>query len=179
MARGIFAKVANAQANQGGNNIKDGKGRLAIQKMICKQMNEGWTFVAEMKVLSSAATEQGIEPNPVGSTVSYVQKLDKHKSALGNTKSFVLALLGFSDSEVSSDEFAETLEDLCRETDEKVGNEVKPANPGRGMVIDFETFRKPKRDKPTEILVLPRWTHVKQTAEEIAKVSASLGAQAE
>jgi hypothetical protein len=168
--RAIFKKVAKAKATAGGNYIRDGKGRLILDKMkVDYSDTNGHVFIAEFVVESSTKVpvtslktgeKLDIEPNPPGSTCSIVHKLDKQLAAAGNMKAFVLTLLGYDESQVSDTEFAETLEESCPEQGE---------TPLRGMAIDYETFRRVTKEKKEEI-VLPKWTHVPLDGANIEEV---------
>ena len=166
MSREIFQKIGAARSILGGNHFKDGKGRAIVSKIECEQKTDGWVFVTEFLVQSAAKVRPDVEPNAPGTSASFVQMLDKHKSAAGNIKAFVLELLGYTEESLAAaakaqnvspgDLFTSTMDALCG-----------PGQPGRGMAVDFETYRKITREKKLEI-TLCRWTHVAQTATEIA-----------
>ncbi len=154
----LFGKVAAAQANGKGDNFKDGKGVVLIRELICKKMNEGATFVASTKVVSSEAkgdldpvAKTPITPNAVGSTPSWPQKLEKHKSAPGNVKAFTLALLGFAEAQVQPAQFAEAL-----------GRAISKEQPCRGMLLGYETYQQVTRGGPNagKTNTYVRWIHV-------------------
>ena len=171
----VFAKIATANASLKEPVFRDGKGKVLIRELILKSFFTGPTFVARTKVIESAASgerdEKGalIEPNPAGSNVGWPQLLQKHPSAPGNVKSFVLALLGYKEAEVNSQQFSEALERL-------VGKD----QPGRGMLIGYETYRQQTRSGPNagKINTYVRWIHVPPGAgnspQEIAARKAEL-----
>lgn len=140
-------KIANAKALSGGNIIRDGVYRFIIERL---SMNtdgyDGASFIAEFRVVEAAPNEPGVEPNPVGSTVSFIAMVDKHKSALGNVKAFLLAALGMDDS--SGSQFAQICETVCGKGQPMRGVEVRcttyrkinqgrlnPANAGKQMTL--------------------------------------------
>ena len=137
-----FTKVGAAKANTKGDNFRDGYGLAVIEELIYDRMNDGLTFVARCKILESNSkgdfdpvTKQPVQPNAVGSQVGWPQKVEKHKSAVGNVKSFVLALLGEDESAVTPDQFGKALFDLTQ------GKE----QPARGMVIKYSTYQQAVR----------------------------------
>lgn len=158
----ILKKVAAAQVSGGGNNIRDGRGQLVVKRIALESGYNGSRFVVEFAVVSSAKVpvqsektgeSLDVEPNPPGSDVSWVQMLDKHESAFGNIKGFVLSLFGEEDA--SEAELLETLEEVT-------------GDPGAcaGRVIGYETYRRITKGKGMEI-VLVRWQHVEQTQADI------------
>ncbi len=172
----LFKRVGQAVSSGKGENFRDGKGVVVIRELICKKMNDGPTFVAATKVVSSAskgdvdpATKAAVEPNGVGSTPSWPQKLEKHKSALGATKGFILALLGFADNQVTPDQFAEAL-----------GKLISKEQPGRGMLIGYETYQQAIRSGANigKVNTYVKWIHVPVTGgndpKEIADRRAAL-----
>jgi hypothetical protein len=187
--KALFKKIAGSQANNKSDNFRDGRGVAEIDELKYENLNDGATFIARVKILSSEPKDefelakfepgkphQYVEPrikaatNPPGSKLGWVQKTDKFKSAPGNVKAFVLALLGFDEAEVSEDEFAETLEEL-------VGKD----QPAKGMLISFDTYRQMTRTGANagSINTYVSWAHVKQTEEEIKARRAAAGGDAE
>lgn len=175
----LYDAVQNARATQGGNYIRDGRGRLIVDKIELEKKNDGPYFIAEFVVESSQKVTVyselqkkplDIEPNEPGSRCSMAVPLadPKIKSGPGNVKTFVLGLLGFSESEVDAKPGA------LKTTLEQLRSAKQPA---RGMVIDFETYRKVTRAGDKE-LVLPKWSSVAPTAgndpESIARRRAKL-----
>jgi hypothetical protein len=168
--REVFRKIANSRASGGGNQIKDGKYEFTVTKLLMEDKYTGCCFIAELLVDKAEASEPNIEPNAVGSTCSYVVNLDGSGklSAPGNIKAFVLALLGLKEDEVSADEVADYTEKL-----------VASDQPGRGMKITDETYRKTIRGganagKP---FTAHRWGHVAgQTEASVAARKAELDA---
>lgn len=186
----LFQKIGAAQANNKGENFRAGKGRVVIEEIIADKMNEGNTVVVKCKVLSSSnkgdrarkhpkedvPSGDLIEPNAVGSHPSWPQLIDKHKSAAGNVKTFVLQLLGFNEKDVTSQQFAETMAELSDKSD----NKTRQRQPGRGFVIDYETYDQKVKSGATagEWRTYVRWIHVGKDAgnskEEIATRRAEL-----
>lgn len=161
----ILKKISEATVSGGGNNLRDGRGRIAVTKLALEDGFNGSRFTTEGIIVGSSkipVTELltgkalDIEPNAVGTDVSIVQMLDKHMSAFGNVKGFIMELYGFQ-GDVSQEDFADTLEELTR------------SNSAHGMVIDFVTYRKVTREKKIEI-VLPKWQHVEQSDDDIGRM---------
>lgn len=171
----LFAKIGNSQASLKEDVFRDGKGVVMIRELICKRFFKGNTFVARTKVMTSAskgdknAKGEPVEPNAAGSCVGWPQLLDQHASAPGNVKAFVLALLGYNEKDVKSAEFAEALTRL-----------ISKEQPGRGMLIGYETYQQATRSGPNigRVNTYVRWVHVPKTAgndpKEIAARRAEL-----
>lgn len=172
----LFAKIANSNASLKEDVFRDGQGVVEIRELICKSFFQGPTFVARTKVVSSASkgdvdpvTKQPIAPNAAGSKVGWPQMLQKHASAPGNVKGFILALLGFKESDVSPAQFTEAFERL-----------ISKDQPARGMLLGYQTYQQATRSGPNagKTNTYVKWTHVAPSAgnspEEIAKRRAEL-----
>jgi hypothetical protein len=171
----LFKKIANANASLKEDVFRDGKGVVVVRELICKSFFQGPTFVARTLVKESAskgdknAQGQLVEPNAPGSRVGWPQMLQKHASAPGNVKSFTLALLGYQEAQVSSDQFAEAFQRL-----------VSKEQPARGMLIGYETYQQATRSGPNagKVNTYVKWIHIPPTAgnspDEIAKRRAEL-----
>lgn len=161
--RDIFEEIGASSANQKGDNIKDGKGVFLVRENIYAKLNDGPTFIARVRVLKVepkvgtgvlAPFEPGkphqevmpfqqAPPNAIGEDLGWVQKPKKHKSAKGNIKSYVLALFGKREQDVSKAEFADTVTKLC-DLDPTTGQPLSAGqcrNPAAGFLIAFSTYR--------------------------------------
>src|SRR5579872_1809295 len=154
----VLKKIGEATVSGGGNNLRDGRGRLALRKFALESGFHGSRAVAEFIVVASqkkqvVSVKTGkpldIEPNAPGTDVSIVNMLDKHASAFGNVKDLVLHLVGVEDC--TQEELVSTITDL----------EAGAAN---GRVIDYDTYRKETKENKVEI-VLPKWYSVEQSDE--------------
>lgn len=161
---GWASQTAGAQAAGGGSWIRDGVYKFMIEKCLVKETNEGWTFVAELRVLEAKSngekdkTGAPVIPNAVGSSCSYVQQ-SKFKSAPGNLKAFALGALGalgYTEDKITE----QVLTDIAH-----------PKNPLRGIVLGDETFRKPIQSGPNAgtLMTLHKWRIVPQGKEDIKK----------
>lgn len=162
----LLKKIAESSASGGGNNLRDGRGRLVVKKLSLDDGFKGARFVTEAVVIASSkipVTELktgktlDITPNEVGSDLSIVHMLDKHESAFGNVKGFVLELFGEQDDSTNTTEFYDTLKELTEE------------NAAHGMVIDYSTYRKITSVNKVEI-VLAKWSRVEQTPADIKRM---------
>lgn len=206
--RSIAKRVAAARASGGGNFINPGEGELMVK--ILKdgsrpEFNDGDTFVAELLVLSNKGYEEKDEKgqakkvgNVVGSTISFIQQFEEFPdTAYGNTKAFLLALLGETEESLaqgaaeSKAEFekAGTLAVMCAKFDvqdwnadaefalayDKVTN--RKENPTRGMRVRYNTYEKTSK-KSGKALTLINWEHVPQNVDQIAAARAKLDAGA-
>ena len=170
-AEDIAAQIAGSRASNGGNFIRDGRGVLVIKKISIEKLYEGQTFIAELCVVESAPSgekdEKGqeIQPNPVGSTVSFIQQLEKRpQTAFGNTKAFLLAAAEEDEDNITSEEFKAFLDDA------KGSKQAL-----RGKLVSYETRRKWTKDK-SKLLTLPVFRAYPQTAEDIAARRAAIEA---
>lgn len=172
----LFKQIGSANANMKEDLFRDGAGTVLVRELLCKRFFKGRTFVARTKVIQSRSkgdldpkTGAKVEPNAPGSSVGWPQLLDVHPSALGNVKAFVLSLLGFGQDQVTSDEFAEAFSRL-----------IAKEQPGRGMLIGYESYQQTTRTGPNagKVNTYIRWVHVPPTGgnkpDEIVKRRAEL-----
>lgn len=158
-----------------GEHIVRGSGLCVIKRLLYKNMNEGPTFVVVAKVLESADKAPARTGDPVipankpGATISWPQKTKKFKSAPGNVKGFVLALLGYSEAQVTGDQYMAALAQC-----------VSDAQPARGMLIRWDTYDSIVRSGKNagNVNCYPTWKHVPPAAgndkDSIAKRRAEL-----
>lgn len=175
MSRAIFSKVASSQANMKGDNFKDGKGQLVIVQNLYKNMNDGPTFVARFAVIDAKSkgdldpkTKQPVAPNAIGSRVGWPQKIEKHKSAAGNVKAYILNVLGYAESDVSHDDFVNTMEQC-----------LSKEQPMRGMLVNFETYQQPTKSGPNagQVNTYVKFIHVPPDAGNDAAAIAARRAE--
>ncbi len=176
----LFDEVSKAAAQSKSDNFRDGEGILMIEEVKSFSGDSGRVFVVQGKVVESKSKGDltlspdqkqvvgpaVVQPNAAGSTVGWPQLVDKFKSAKGNVKAFMLALFDKKEDEISPADFAKTGEEL-----------VSKENPARGMLIGYSTYRQVTKTGPNagKINTYVRFSHVKQTGEEIAKRRAQLG----
>ena len=172
--------IGKARANNKSDFIRDGKGVLLLEECIYDKMNDGRTWVSRFEVVEAVSKGdldkdgKPVVPNAVGSHVGWVQQPEKFKSAAGNIKSFVLALLGYSEAEVDANpgSFGQAADQLRG-----------PTQPGRGMLIGFETYRQATRSgaRPGQVNTYVRFFHIGPEAgnskEKIAERRAVLDAK--
>lgn len=172
---GMFGKgIKDAKIFGKGTNIRDGRYVFLIEsvKEQRNQKNEE-QFIAELRVVEATATGEYeidstgkattsklVAPNAVGSSCSYVQ-VSKHDSAMSNIKAFLLGAMGG---------LGYTEEDL---NEENYNAAISEGNPLRGVKVACETVRTLNQGKTNaanrgNILVLPRWSSVKQTEDDLA-----------
>lgn len=171
----LFKKIADAANTGGGNNIRDGIYKLAVEQCVLNdEAHSGTVFIVEFRVMeaspSGALDEQGrpVTPNQVGTSCSMVCNVTKHESAFGNLKKFLvgsLAGLGYSADQVTEDLIKQVFVD-----DPKML---------RGVVVRDETYRSINKGRVNTAnagkpLTLNKWIAVEQTEEDIAKMRAYL-----
>jgi hypothetical protein len=170
----IYSSVANAEVFGSGTKIRDGKGRLILNNMYFKDGFKGTFFIADLVVEESqkipvvsekTGEKLDVEPNAPGTSTSFVVQVNnpKNKGAEGYVLDFVMTLQGLDHTQMKNEE-------KCANIKANVGMKTKDASPKvsplRGATIDYETYRK-VADKSGKELVVPKWSHVKQTPEDI------------
>lgn len=193
--RSMLDGIGASRANTKSDYFKDGQGLALLKEVIYKDMNDGPTFVARFTILESSSkgdvdpvTKQPVVPNAPGSEVGWIQKTGKQKSAAGNVKSFVLALLGYSEAEVDSKpgSFADAVAQLAdldsngQDARGAIASKGGVIQPGRGMVVRYATTQAAIRSGPNagKVLTFVKFSHVGDlnTKELIAKRRAELDA---
>ena len=173
----IFDVIANAKANQSGNYIKPGGKYLwEVNNILIKDGNNGRFFIMEAICRESVATGETdragkvMVPTAVGAMGSIAINLTdpKQKSAAGNVKSFIQALFGVEESEVTAAVASECVSEY------DAAGKVKRMTPCRGMLIRDEAWNKPQKADPSKDFTHHRWTNVKQTEDEIKVRKAEL-----
>ena len=169
-------KLGEARANVKGDYFRDGAGVVVIEELVYSEMNEGETFVARSVIIESQSkgdldikSKQPVIPNAPGSHVGWVQQVKKFKSAAGNIKAFLLALLSVSQEEMdASGKFGQTMFDLTQ------GKE----QPARGMVLCYSTYRQGTKANPGDLRTYVSWSPAEaaNTKEKIAARRAKLDA---
>lgn len=180
----LLKGMGKAKKFGGGNNFRDGRYKLAVKEVTMEDKRSGCFFIAKFVVMEAvkvpvmgikAEKALDIEPNPVGSTVDWLQQVgvEDHPGD-GNIKDFICKLFGVDMPAEGDDEaegeYLDTLQELC-DLDE-YGESLKAADrkqPGRGMTISMETRRIETKKNKKEIVV-QEWTNVSQTEEEKAAV---------
>jgi hypothetical protein len=169
----FLKKIASrdTRASGGGNYFKQGRGRCIVKALKIENKEEGPTFIGEYVIESSQSYDDALndkgqpeKANAPGSTVSWVQKLQKHKSAAGNVKAHVLAIGGDDEEDFASEDGEKKFEEGMKALFSKT-------QPATGMVVDYETYQKPIKSGPNagKPITLIKWKHVPgQTAAEIA-----------
>ncbi len=171
----IFKKIADASLSGGGNNIRDGIYKLAVEKcLVNDEAHSGTVFIVEFRVLEAAANgaldENGrpVVPNAVGTTCSMVCNVTKHESAFGNLKKFLYGALGglnYTPDQVTD----ELIKELF----------VDDPTMLRGVVVRDETYRTINKGRANPAnagkpLTLNKWTSIPQTEEDVAAVKSIL-----
>lgn len=163
MPKEVRDRIAKARATAGGNNIRHGEYVLMIMRSTYEKMNSGQCHINEFAVHSAkkVSVAEGdrqvdVEPNPLGSSCSYVINYDgKGKlSADGNSKALVLGLFGMKEGEMDDALVADTLGDF---TDDK--------QPAKGMLVKCTTYPKEVRSNPGKFITGLNWECVAKPGE--------------
>jgi hypothetical protein len=175
MSSSFAKRIAAARASKGGNYFTHGKGQLVVNTFHRTLDGEdNVCFVLECVVMSSTPTRTDSNPNAPGTTVSSVFAVGKHGNvAWGNLKSALAAVGRAPDASPEDIErLAEALIEDCVVDDKP----VEPTKfPARGILIDYETRDSKPTKKTGAILILPRFSPVKQTPAQIAEMRKALG----
>jgi hypothetical protein len=151
----ILKKISEASATKGGNDFRKGKYRLTLQRCSLQKARKGDALIIpEFRVKTAEKTDQGVEPNAVGSSARFIWNITKHDAAAGNVKTFVLALVGMEESQVTAEQVQHLTAVL-----------VSDEQPFAGLDIDMSTFTyvNKGRDVPEnkgKEMILPNWEHV-------------------
>ena len=175
--KALLKKLAAAKSAGVGNKVRDGKYRWAVKKMAVESGHKGNRFQMELVVMKAAKirvvspanppkkmeeTYPDVEPDSVGSTIDWLQMLDKKDSpGPGNVRRMIEDLFGKKEDD---DAYFETLAEVC-DLDEDGEPLDEPLNLVKGMVIEGETLRIITKENKVEITVI-KWSHVEQTEEE-------------
>jgi len=165
MPKEVRDRIAKARATAGGNNIRHGEYVLMIMRSTYDKMNSGQCHInefvvheAKKNVVAEGEKTVDVEPNPVGSSCSYVINYDgKGKlSADGNSKALVLGLFGMKEGEVDDALVADTLGDF---TDD--------SQPAKGMLVKCSTYAKEVRSKPGKFITGLNWSCADKPGEGV------------
>lgn len=183
--------MEEAPVSNKSDNIRDGKYLFLIKKLLLDELQEGPTFVAELEVVQAESkgdlnptTKQPVTPNGVGTTVGYVQKLNKFLSAGGNTKKFLLAMMGMTEQEgkendpEASKTAGEPVSKLRGLMDDLFSANGEKVQKARGVYIACSTYQQATKSGANagQVNTYCNFEHVKQSAAEIAARRAKLDA---
>ena len=149
--------LKGTKLNGSGENMRDGVYTFLVERLFEQKGYEGNCFIAELRVMTAEPLLESVKPNPVGSSLSVVCNETKHKEvARANIIKICMSVFGLTQAEVE-DNYAEI---------------VSEDNPARGRLVGCRTYRKESQGRfnaanKGQILVLPRWECIEQTAEEI------------
>jgi hypothetical protein len=151
--------IAAAQASLPPQYPAFGRYLFEVQAIRTKEGYRGRSAIAELKVLKSEQSETSA-PSRVGSTVSYVEKLNEmKKGGAGRFKAFLMALVGADPSELGE------TDSITKFSDDRQA--------GTFLFIEAEVYPKtlPAKDgRPGITLSAYRWFNVTPTAEQLAEI---------
>lgn len=153
----LAASIAASKANRNGVYLVPAGYELEIQKVLFDKKTKGDTFIVELLVLKSWATNDKYKPNAENSQASYVVTMNQLSSP-GNVKAFLMAALGVPEEQVT----AQAIEEA---TNEKT-------QPLRFFRIKDVAFEKPQRNDPSKMFTYHNWEHVEPSEEEFNQVMA-------
>lgn len=158
--------IVNAKTSQGGgdNYFRHGEYKLQTVELKLFQGNDGLCFKGEFYILGSRPKSDDVRPNPPGSLAVTVMKLAVHKSAPGNTKALLSALLaglGHDVGALSDQEYRALLRSA-----------TSPNQPLRGSLSTNATYLQKIKNGPNagKIITLNHFRAVEgQTKESLAQ----------
>jgi hypothetical protein len=159
-------------AATGGNYITDGDYDFLIENLVMREGGyKGDSFVAELRVERADRLEPDVQPNKVGSTVSYARVLkDDFNYQL------MMALMYQVGVATGDDLDDMATEPEKGETESELEKWLKYAcskdQPCRGVRISARTYR--TKTKKGDVITAVRWSAKEQDAEEIAANRAKL-----
>jgi hypothetical protein len=178
----LIGGVSKAKKYGGGVKFRDGRYKLVVKSCCVLDTRSGPYFLAKLVPYEAVkVTVMGIkaeklldvEPNPVGSTVDWMQPmgLEDHPGE-GNIADFICKLfcqpMPDENDTAGQAEVKDTMKQLC-DLDEEMEDlpDDQKQQPGRGMVIAMETRRHETKTNKKE-LVLTDFESIVQTPEEKA-----------
>lgn len=135
---GLAQRASEAEVTIRGENLRDGEYTLMhLLTTYESKLKKGPALIIRHRIMEAKAIKEGVEPNPVGTDVSYFMPDygDAKVMLEPNYKGYALGLLGLDQNKVDKKKLAETL-DL-------IGGERQLA---RGMLIRGVTFHTTKKD---------------------------------
>lgn len=164
----LFAKIAAAKSMASGEYLPpDTRGLLLVTSTVIKTGFKGRSAIHDFRILKCEPKVEGLTNLPTpGTQKSWVLNFDKAgvagEMALANSKDFMLACLGFKESEVKPEDIADTLEEVYG-ADQSL----------KGFVVAYDNIRSQK--DPTKSF--PRFSSVpgENTPEKVAQRRKELG----
>ena len=140
--------IAQADTMGGGNWPRDGRYLWCVERLWLKMGGyKGDSFIANMFVAEAASTSPEVQPNAVGSTVSYSINMSKNPVAKQLVKTLICGILG---AEVSTDPAAKLRQEQEIEAlfvgyhDPQTGRQVPAVidreQPLRGYLVEVEAW---------------------------------------
>lgn len=127
-------KIVGSYETGGGNYFTDGDYRCQVLNLELKSGSESMSFIGEFLILDAKPQRDDVAPNRVGSTANSVSNLTKHKSAAGNVKAMMGALLqclGYDVKALDNEQYKALLRSA-----------TSPEQPLRGLIVTNNTYRK-------------------------------------
>jgi hypothetical protein len=187
LLKAALKTAMNAPVSGNGNRFRDGEYELTVLTMTFDDKQNGPTFIPEF-VIDSSKTDSGAigedgkpsgaTANAAGTQASCPFVLQSSKSAGGNMKKFVCALLGVEHDQVTPDELIETVSEMTNHVAgaKNDAGEVMGVNPGRGMRVRMRTYRSQIKSGKNagKYGLFYNWENIAQTPEQIAARRAEL-----
>lgn len=162
MSNMALRRIASAQASVSGRWAKSGKYLGRVQCIRTKDGFKGTSAIAEIEILSATQTQESEIPTKVGATIDYVENTTQQdKGGGGRFKSFLMALVGASEDELSAEDA------LDKFVDKRAA--------GVGLLIEFDVFPKhlpAKNGNTGKVISGYTWRHVELTDAQIDEIDA-------
>lgn len=172
----IAAKLAAAKPTQSGNVIRPGNYVFECIKMLFMPQGNGVgqafggdMFVIELSVLESSPTGElsrdgkPINPNAPGTVASYVINLSKMQNGGGDVKTFLMALLGEPEENITAD----VITGAC--SDEQ---------PYKYLKVKDQAWNKPQKGDPRKDFTRHRWETIPMTEADLISIAQRRSAEA-
>ena len=158
----IVDQTVDSKASITGTYIQAGRYIFEIQKVFGEKKRKGDCFIAELLVVDAVKTDPMRDPNPVGSTCSFVLNFTTQPdTAPANLKAFFLALFGENEKDV-------TREDLFK----GITAAMSTAQPYKYFKIRDEAFDVPTQKNPGKMFTKHKWGHYAPTEAEFGEIEA-------
>ncbi len=140
---GYARQIANSQDIEGRERAKDGSYIFVVRKVSYESTKKGSATIAAHRVLEATKTNAAVEPNAVGSNVSYFMPDygEAKVMMMPNLKAYLCKLLGINPKTTPSEVIEKAIDEMTSDS-----------QPARGMLIKGQTFHTTKKNDGSDFL---------------------------